>query len=217
MDRPLLRAQPTAGPARRLLWSLGPAVLSAAVLVACGSGDDDPPHPAKALPPADTIPSGLDDALQLPDDVEPVAFSYTEVVLEADRAGRRTVGVLVADTFLRRTRGLMHRTSLPPDTGMLFAFPELTTSPFWNKDAPLDLDIAFLDETGVIREIVRLQAFRHHPGGAHDALPLRPGDARRLVRVARRRHGGPRSDPRLRGGIRRMRPAGVLQAGRRQW
>ena len=159
MDRPLLRAQPTAGPARRLLWSLGPAVLSAAVLVACGSGDDDPPHPAKALPPADTIPSGLDDALQLPDDVEPVAFSYTEVVLEADRAGRSTVGVLVADTFLRRTRGLMHRTSLPPDTGMLFAFPELTTSPFWNKDAPLDLDIAFLDETGVIREIVRLQAF----------------------------------------------------------
>ena len=41
---------------------------------------------------------------------------------------------------------------------MLFAFPEETLGPFWNKDAPLSLDIAFLDEEGRIQSILRLES-----------------------------------------------------------
>ena len=68
------------------------------------------------------------------------------------------MAMLIADTFERRTRGLMFRTGLPLNTGMLFAFPAETNSPFWNKDVPFDLDIAFLTEAGEIQEILTLVA-----------------------------------------------------------
>ena len=71
---------------------------------------------------------------------------------------RIAVGVLVADTIERRVRGLMFRTSTPPNRGMLFAFPVATTTPFWNQNTPQDLDIAFLGPDGTIQEILTLSA-----------------------------------------------------------
>lgn len=141
----------------RLCWLL----FASLALVACSGAEDDADEGrrAVAIAPATSVPTYLDDALALPADAEPVQFSYTQVTL-ISQAGRSTIlGMLVADTFERRRRGLMHRTGLPPNTGMLFAFPAPTNTPFWNKNTPIDLDIAFLDGEGTIRELRTLAAF----------------------------------------------------------
>lgn len=153
---------------------LGLLTLAAALLSACGGDDpvtpdqpaDDPLPVPVAIPPATSVPGGLDDALTLPEDVDPVVFDYTEVSFETPGGGSGRLGMLVADTIERRTRGLMHRTALPRDTGMLFAFPVETRSPFWNRDTPMDLEIAFLDLGGVIHGIL--------PLAANDLALLRP-------------------------------------------
>ena len=111
-----------------------------------------------ALAPAVAIPEDIDDHLELPEDEDPVSFSYTEIALVTATGTRIPVEVLVADTIERRIRGLMFRTALPPNRGMLFAFPVETTTPFWNQNTPQDLDIAFLAPDGTIQEILTLSA-----------------------------------------------------------
>jgi uncharacterized membrane protein (UPF0127 family) len=144
-------------------------VLAGIALAAC-SGDDTPAassempddagsaSAAVAIPPAATIPAGLND-VELPVDVEPLDFSFTRVELTGADRVPRLMAMLVADNFERRTRGLMFRDELPLETGMIFAFPAPTNSPFWNKDTPLDLDLALLSAEGEILEIRILVAF----------------------------------------------------------
>lgn len=144
---------------------LGLLALAAALLSACGGDDPGPsaetdelgrPIPA-GLPRATPIPAEIDDGLDLPDGIQPITFDYVELIVSAP-GGDLRIGTLVADTILRRTRGLMHRESLPEDTGMLFTFPVETRSPFWNLDTHMDLEIAFLDERGVVHSILPLAA-----------------------------------------------------------
>ena len=134
------------------------ALLAAVLLTGCGAGGeaDEPPRDEPAvLPPAAVRPLDVDNGLRLPDDIDPVHFAYSEIEIANDLQ-QLTLGVLVADTFERRTRGLTHRHFLPRNTGMIFAFPADTSGPFWNKDSPMDLDLALVARDGTILEIRRL-------------------------------------------------------------
>lgn len=62
------------------------------------------------------------------------------------RMGPHLVQAEVAATPPQRERGLMHRTQLPANTGMLFVFERADRHCFWMKDTPLPLSIAFIDE-----------------------------------------------------------------------
>ncbi len=62
-------------------------------------------------------------------------------------AGQR-IQVEVAATPQARQRGLMGRTYLPADSGMLFVFEAPGRYCFWMHDTPLPLSIAFIDDTG---------------------------------------------------------------------
>ncbi len=53
--------------------------------------------------------------------------------------------------------GMMFRTSLAENAGMLFVFPIAHRASFWMKNCPLPLSAAYIDPEGVILEIHDLQ------------------------------------------------------------
>ncbi|MBI3811600.1 MAG: DUF192 domain-containing protein [Nitrospirae bacterium] len=54
--------------------------------------------------------------------------------------------VEVADTPMEQTRGLMFRTDLPEDHGMLFIFERPGKNQFWMKNTLIPLDILWMDD-----------------------------------------------------------------------
>jgi uncharacterized membrane protein (UPF0127 family) len=66
----------------------------------------------------------------------------------------------VMDTPATRERGMMYRTSLAEDHGMLFVFPDEVEHAFWMKNTLIPLDMVFIAGDGRIVGI--------HP----DAAPL---------------------------------------------
>ncbi len=92
------------------------------------------------------------------------AFSFTLVLVSAlalSACGTKTltltsfngtetaqVTVEIADSPEEREKGLMHRTELKQDTGMLFVFSEPQVLSFWMKDTKIPLEIIFFDQAG---------------------------------------------------------------------
>lgn len=85
------------------------------------AGDSATPSPVVSNPPLDTV---------------------------RIRAGERVIEAEVADEQRERILGLMHRTGLAPDAGMLFVFPAKTSGGFWMKNTLIPLSIAYLSAEG---------------------------------------------------------------------
>lgn len=72
--------------------------------------------------------------------------------------GGRTFTLEVAADEESRRQGLMNRTSLDEDRGMLFVFPTLEMQSFWMGNTLIDLDIIFLDGLGYITATHEMKA-----------------------------------------------------------
>lgn len=55
--------------------------------------------------------------------------------------------------------GMMYRTNMADNTGMLFPLPYTQRASFWMKHCPLPLSAAYIDPEGVIQEIHELQPY----------------------------------------------------------
>ena len=66
-----------------------------------------------------------------------------------------TVDIEIAETDSARTRGLMQRTLLPEQSGMLFLFPNEQSRSFWMANTPLALDILFANADSQIVSIAK--------------------------------------------------------------
>ncbi|HEX7070990.1 MAG TPA: DUF192 domain-containing protein [Rhodothermales bacterium] len=76
-----------------------------------------------------------------------------ELVFSRDVVPIDTIQIEIADTDSARTRGLMQRTSLPPESGMLFIFDVEEPQSFWMANTPLSLDMFFVNADSEIVSI----------------------------------------------------------------
>lgn len=79
------------------------------------------------------------------------------------RVGNTTINAEVADEPDERTIGLMGRTELAEGEGMLFVFREPQPLGFWMRDTLIPLSVAYLNRSGVIREIHDLKPLEETP------------------------------------------------------
>lgn len=99
--------------------------------------------------------------------------------------------VEIASTPEAIQQGLMFRTELAPDAGMLFDFEQVRPASMWMKNTLIPLDMLFMDETGKIVAIARnavpgstrslgpgvpVRAVLELPGGRARELGIVPGD-----------------------------------------
>ena len=80
--------------------------------------------------------------------------AFDRIVVEM---GTKRLALDYAHSFDQRARGLMFRTSMCADCGMLFEFESDRYAGFWMKNTFIPLDVAFIDRNGVITDIKPLQ------------------------------------------------------------
>jgi hypothetical protein len=156
-------------------WVAGAAVLVLVLLLtACGTGTPDAQREAALTSPATSLQAQGATATATPW-VPPTALAGTPMpgavatltaapalekatITLTNKAGERFVmTVEIADTDETRGLGLMYRSSMDPDAGMLFDFGEDTNSSFWMANTILPLSIAFIQADGNIIDIKDMQ------------------------------------------------------------
>lgn len=74
------------------------------------------------------------------------------------RIGAHSIRAELANTPQTRRDGLMFRTRLSEDSGMVFVFPAERKVSMWMKNTPTPLSVAFIDANGRILNIEDMQA-----------------------------------------------------------
>ncbi len=85
----------------------------------------------------------------------PQAALRLEPLEIATSSGVARFAVELADTPKRREIGMMCRTSVAPDRGMLFDFGAPTDVAFWMRNTLIPLDMVFIAANGRVYSIVR--------------------------------------------------------------
>ncbi|MEI6738168.1 MAG: DUF192 domain-containing protein [Pseudomonadota bacterium] len=92
------------------------------------------------------------------------------------RAGGQTIHTEVVATDETRQMGMMFRTKMGKNDGMLFVFPQLGYHAMWMRNTLINLSVAYMDEQGKILSIHEMEAFNETPhqaaGPARYALEM---------------------------------------------
>lgn len=106
-------------------------------------------------------------------------------------AGPKVINIEVADSGEEKARGLMFRTKLADDEGMLFFYDQPQEITMWMRNTYIPLDMVFIRPDGVVQRIVaRTEPFSESiissvdkviaclelAGGAAERLGLKVGD-----------------------------------------
>lgn len=92
--------------------------------------------------------------------------ALTQTLTIVTKTGERhPFNVEIADTPRDLARGLMFRTAMPDEHGMIFMFPIEGERSFWMKNTLIPLDMIFINPDGTIRHI-------HENAIPHDETPI---------------------------------------------
>jgi uncharacterized protein len=143
---------------RMKLWRWGQC-LAIIVLIGLGCGSSDKPAPKVAEQPAaktNALPAApFDDS---PTNAQPKLATLKLWI------GSEEVIAEIAATGIQIQTGMMFRTKMEENEGMLFVFPSALPRSFWMKNCILPLSCAYIDPEGVIAET-------HHMK-PHDETPI---------------------------------------------
>jgi uncharacterized membrane protein (UPF0127 family) len=113
-----------------------------------------------------------------------LVFAKSQLTIATD-GGARVFNVELATTENQREQGLMYRSTLAPDAGMLFVYDHPQQVAFWMKNTIIPLDMLFIGGDGHIVSIhERAVPFSEEtiPSGAdaQDVLEVNGGTVDRL-------------------------------------
>jgi uncharacterized membrane protein (UPF0127 family) len=140
---------------------------------ACVTPIAEPPPPTAT--PAKTCPTDTE--------TMPPALG-TGTIAFPEAPGAPTVKVEVARSADAVRRGLMYRTKLPAEEGMIFVFPDQRLRRFWMKNTCIPLDMLFIAADGTVAGILEQvpvlnEVSRGVPCPATYVLEMNAGWARR--------------------------------------
>jgi uncharacterized membrane protein (UPF0127 family) len=79
------------------------------------------------------------------------------------RSGVKLFSIEIADESSEQERGLMFRTDMPDDRGMLFPLNVTREASFWMENTPMPLDLLFIGDDGRVKAILKGQPFSRAP------------------------------------------------------
>ena len=85
------------------------------------------------------------------------------VTIDASGGEKVEVRVEIADDGSEQARGLMYRTALAENRGMLFVYPDEEERSFWMRNTLIPLSIAFIDSEGRIVDIQDMKPLDDDP------------------------------------------------------
>jgi uncharacterized protein len=147
--------------------------LFASLLLVAGCGGGEEGETSSGAPEETTLPNTTARAAG-----PETAQAPTLGIVKAD-GERVEVAVEIADTRTEQARGLMERTELAQDAGMLFVLESEQSPGFYMENTLIPLSIAFMDAEGRIVDIQDMQPLdetRHYPAEpAQYALEVNQG------------------------------------------
>ncbi len=136
-------------------WAAILTLLFASLLLVAGCGGGGVAEAPVDQGPKEAVPAETTPASTTPTTESGEQQSTLAII---NSAGERVVvRVEIADTPAEQTRGLMERTELAEDAGMLFVFNRDQQAPFTMKNTLIPLSIAYIDAGGRIVDIQDMQ------------------------------------------------------------
>jgi uncharacterized membrane protein (UPF0127 family) len=128
------------------------AILFASLLLVVGCGEQK--SESSSEPPSEA---------NAPPTTGPETSRKSTVSITNTEGEMVVVRVEIATTTAEKQRGLMGRTALAEDAGMLFVFDREQQLSFWMKDTLIPLSIAYINESGRIVDIQDMKPLDETP------------------------------------------------------
>lgn len=76
---------------------------------------------------------------------------------------KKTINIEFADTLQKRQQGLMNRSKMNYNEGMVFLFEEKEAVNFWMKDMKIPLDLIFISDDKIVKIIKNVPVCQNAP------------------------------------------------------
>lgn len=147
-----------------------PALLFVLLLfiAGCGGGESSAPEEKES---ATTAPAQTTAETTQNTPVTSAPDESTTLTITSSDGTRTEVQVEIADDRAEQQRGLMERTELAENAGMLFVFPDEQIRNFWMRNTLIPLSIAYIASDGRIVDIQDMEPLDDVPPGYVSAEP----------------------------------------------